>query len=139
MRRGAGGEARDAHKKAERDARTSRTAVCQEVMNSKIFRLLLAAGSLAALAACNKSADTPAAATSETTGQYIDDTAITTKVKASLAGDSAVKSSDIQVTTTQGVVVLAGQVDTSEQKTAAAKDAAGVAGVKDVTNNLTTK
>ena len=105
-----------------------------------MIRLLLAAGSLSALAACNKSSDTTTnASTSETTGQYIDDTAITTKVKAALAGDSAVKASDVQVTTTHGVVVLNGQVDNSAQKGAAAKDAAGVAGVKDVTNNLTTK
>jgi len=115
----------------------------------KLYALLLAAGTLGALAGCNKDnspidnpsgvTTTPNADGNHTAGQYIDDTAITTKVKAGLTGDSAVKSSDISVTTNQGVVTLSGTVDTSDQKSAAAKDAGAVAGVKDVTNTLTTR
>ena len=75
----------------------------------------------------------------ETTGNYIDDSAITAKVKSALASDDIVKSMDIHVVTTQGVVLLSGVVDNSDQKSAAKKDAASVAGVKDVTNDLTTR
>ncbi len=75
----------------------------------------------------------------ETTGNYIDDSAITAKVKSALASDDIVKSTDIHVNTTQGIVQLSGMVDTSDQKSAAARDAGSVAGVKSVTNDLTTK
>ena len=75
----------------------------------------------------------------ETAGNYIDDSAITAKVKAALIGDEAVKAFDVQVNTTQGVVTLTGLVDNHDQKSAAAKDAAAVAGVKDVKNDITTK
>jgi hyperosmotically inducible protein len=118
--------------------------------STKLFTVLLVAGSLGAFAGCNKdtsTTETPAGPVTTTTnadgnhtaGQYIDDTAITAKVKSALAGDSAVKSSDISVTTNQGVVTLAGTVDNSDQKSAAGKDAGNVAGVKDVTNTLNTR
>jgi hypothetical protein len=51
----------------------------------------------------------------ETTGNYIDDSAITAKVKSALASDDVVKSTDIHVNTTQGIVQLSGMVDTSDQ------------------------
>jgi hyperosmotically inducible protein len=109
--------------------------------NPKTLAALLAAAAALALAGCDKTdTDTsnPPAAPNNSPGQYVDDTAITAKVKAALAGDSAVKSSDISVTTNSAVVTLSGQVANSDQKSAAVKDAAGVSGVKDVTNNLTT-
>jgi osmotically-inducible protein OsmY len=77
--------------------------------------------------------------TSDTPGQFVDDTVITTKVKSALLGDNAVKSFEIKVETLKGVVQLSGFVDTSDQKSAAAKDAAAVAGVTDVKNNLIVK
>jgi len=77
--------------------------------------------------------------TSDSTGQYVDDTAITTKVKAALLGDSAVKSFEIKVETVKGVVQLSGFVDTSDQKSAAGNDASAVPGVKDVKNDLIVK
>jgi osmotically-inducible protein OsmY len=77
--------------------------------------------------------------TPETTGQYVDDTVITTKVKSALLGDDAVKSFQVKVETRQGVVQLSGFVDTSDQKSAAGKDASAVPGVKDVKNDLTVK
>jgi hyperosmotically inducible protein len=91
---------------------------------------------------CNKSDTTGASQPSvpnNSPALYVDDSVITAKVKAALAADSAVKSSEISVTTNSGVVTLSGQVDDSDQKSAAVKDAAGVSGVKDVTDNLTTK
>ena len=78
-------------------------------------------------------------ATPETTGQYVDDTVVTTKVKSALLGDDAVKSFQIKVETHQGIVQLSGFVDTWAQKSAAGKDASAVPNVKDVKNDLIVK
>ena len=77
--------------------------------------------------------------TSDSTGQYVDDTAITTKVKSALLGDGAVKSFEIKVETFKGIVQLSGFVDTEDQRSAATRDAMSVTGVKDVKDNLTLK
>jgi osmotically-inducible protein OsmY len=77
--------------------------------------------------------------TKDSTGQYVDDTTITTKVKSALLGDGAVKSFEIKVETFKGVVQLSGFVDTEDQRAAATKDAMAVDGVKDVKDNLTLK
>jgi hyperosmotically inducible protein len=77
--------------------------------------------------------------TSDSTGQYVDDTAITAKVKAALLGDPVVKSFEIKVETTKGVVQLSGFVDTSVQKSAAEKDASAVSGVSRVVDSLILK
>jgi hyperosmotically inducible periplasmic protein len=78
-------------------------------------------------------------ATRESTGEYVDDSTITTKVKADLVGDDTVKAHQITVETYKGVVQLSGFVDTSEQKDRAAEIAKNVPGVKDVTNNIIVK
>ena len=80
-----------------------------------------------------------ATATRDSTGEYVDDTAITTKVKSALLGDGAVKSFEIKVETVKGVVQLSGFVDTADQKAAAQKDAFAVHGVADVRNDLIVK
>lgn len=77
--------------------------------------------------------------TSDSTGQYVDDSVITAKVKSALLGDDLVKSFAVSVETTKGVVQLSGFVDTALQKGAAANDATGVAGVKSVRNDLIVK
>ena len=77
--------------------------------------------------------------TKDSTGQYIDDSTITTKVKSALLADDSVKSFQISVETFKGVVQLSGFVDTADQKAAAEHDAMAVAGVKDVKNSLTVK
>ena len=77
--------------------------------------------------------------TKESTGEYVDDASITTKVKSALLKDDAVKSFQVSVETFKGVVQLSGFVDNADQKAAAAKDAAGVPGVSDVKNNITVK
>ena len=80
-----------------------------------------------------------ATATSESTGQYVDDTVITTRVKTALLKDDAVKSFDVSVETLKGVVQLSGFVNTSAQRSAAGHDASSVDGVKSVRNNLIVK
>ncbi|HEY4988707.1 MAG TPA: BON domain-containing protein [Opitutaceae bacterium] len=77
--------------------------------------------------------------TSDSTGQYVDDSAITTKVKSALLGDGSVKSFEIKVETFKGVVQLSGFVDTEDQRAAATRDAMAVNGVKDVKDSLTIK
>jgi hyperosmotically inducible protein len=104
--------------------------------SSKFISLLALTGALALAGFAGGCASTP---TSDSTGQFVDDTAITTKVKAALLADDAVKSFEIKVETVKGVVQLSGFVDNSIQKSAAARDAAAVADVKDVANDIIVK
>lgn len=69
-------------------------------------------------------------------GQYIDDKAVSSKVKASLIGDPSIKGHQIEVETFDGIVQLSGFVDNSEQIVRAEELAKGVEGVKSVKNNL---
>lgn len=77
--------------------------------------------------------------TKESTGEYIDDTTITTKVKAAFVKDKGVDAADVQVETFKGNVQLSGFVDSSAQIERAAQIAAKVAGVKAVRNDIRLK
>jgi osmotically-inducible protein OsmY len=103
---------------------------------AKLLSLLALTGAFALAGLGAGCAATP---TRDSTGEYIDDSTITTKVKASLLGDSAVKSFQIDVNTFKGVVQLSGFVDTADQRTAAEHDAAAVHGVTSVQNHLSVK
>lgn len=72
----------------------------------------------------------------ESTGQYIDDATITTKVKAALIADSQLKTTKVSVETTQGTVQLTGTVDTKNQESEALRIANQVNGVKSVKDLL---
>lgn len=72
----------------------------------------------------------------ETAGEYIDDTAITSKIKAEILKDPALKVLQINVETMQGVVQLSGFVDSSNSETKAMNIARHVNGVISVRNNL---
>ena len=72
----------------------------------------------------------------ESTGDYMDDTGISTKIKASLIKDQQLKAFDIHVETDHGVVHLSGNVDTSIQKADAVRIAKGTANVRDVVNDI---
>lgn len=80
-----------------------------------------------------------ATSTRESTGEFIDDATITTKVKAAFVTDEAVKAREISVETFKGVVQLSGFVNTPAEKAAAAKLAAGVTGVRSVKNSIAVK
>jgi hyperosmotically inducible protein len=80
-----------------------------------------------------------ATSTRESTGEYVDDSAITTKVKAELVRDKTVKARQVDVATFKGVVQLSGFVDSQEEKAIAAQLAANVRGVQSVTNNIVVK
>jgi osmotically-inducible protein OsmY len=72
----------------------------------------------------------------ETTGQVLEDTAITAKVKAALHAEKDVRSRDIDIETFQGKVVIKGTVPDRTQADRAATVAASVEGVKAVENRL---
>ena len=74
-----------------------------------------------------------------TTGEVIDDSILTAKVKAALIDNSETKAHQINVETKEGVVQLSGFVDDAGAKAAATSVAKSVTGVKDVRNELSVK
>jgi hyperosmotically inducible protein len=77
--------------------------------------------------------------TSRAGEQVIDDGAITTKVKAALAGDPRTKAHQVNVETREGRVQLSGFVDSSEAKSTAEELARAVDSVKSVDNEIDVK
>jgi hyperosmotically inducible protein len=75
----------------------------------------------------------------EGTGQYIDDTVITAKVKAALIEDPLTKAIEINVETFKGVVQLSGFVISQAAADRAVALARGVDGVKSVKNDMRIK
>ena len=73
------------------------------------------------------------------TGEYVDDSVITTKVKTELAADDFLKSFEISVETYKGIVQLSGFVDSQKAVDKAGEIARSVQGVKTVKNNLNVK
>jgi osmotically-inducible protein OsmY len=74
--------------------------------------------------------------TREGTGEYIDDTVITTKVKAAIVNDPDLSSFEINVETFKGVVQLSGFVSTKSDIDKAIKLAREVKGVNSVKNDM---
>jgi osmotically-inducible protein OsmY len=75
----------------------------------------------------------------ESTGEYVDDSVITTKVKSLLAVDDFLKSFQISVETYKGIVQLSGFVGSQEDVDKAGEIARSVKGVKSVKNDLIVK
>jgi len=75
----------------------------------------------------------------ESTGQYIDDTAITTSVKAAIFNEPMLKSSEINVETFKGRVQLSGFVSTQSNIDRAVQVAQGIKGVSSVGNDMRLK
>ena len=88
---------------------------------------------LASMLGC---ASTP---TQEGTGEYVDDTVITTKVKAAIFDEPSLKSAEINVETFKGVVQLTGFVSSRAAIDKAVQVARGVKGVTSVRNNMRLK
>lgn len=91
---------------------------------------IAAAVAAALLAAC---AGTPK---QESTGEFIDDSVITTKVKSALLADKTTSAVDINVDTFKGRVLLSGFVKGPDERQRAEGIARKVPGVKQVNNNL---
>lgn len=71
----------------------------------------------------------------ESTGEYFDDSLITTKVKAAIFNEPSLKVSQINVETYKGVVQLSGFVDSADAARKAVEVARSVKGVSDVKND----
>ncbi len=71
------------------------------------------------------------------TGQALDDTSATARVKTALVQNPATKARDIKVEVNRGVVQLSGFVDSEQEKAEASKVARSVEGVQSVRNDLT--
>jgi osmotically-inducible protein OsmY len=75
----------------------------------------------------------------ESTGEYVDDSVITTKVKSLLAADDFLKSFEISVETFKGTVQLSGFVGSQKAVDKAVEIARSVQGVKSIKNDLIVK
>ncbi len=99
----------------------------------KIASTLIAALMLSTIVGCASTSK------QESTGQYIDDSAITTGVKAAILNAPTLKVSEINVETFKGTVQLSGFVSSAENIATASSVARGVNGVKSVKNDLRLK
>ena len=75
----------------------------------------------------------------ETVGAYVDDTAITTTVKARFVDNKDVDASSIRVETLNGTVMLSGFAKNTTEKSTAGNIAMKVNGVKTVKNEITVR
>ena len=99
----------------------------------KFFTAIFMAFALLMSAGC---ASTPK---QEGTGEYIDDTFITTKVKAAILDEATLKSAEINVETFKGVVQLSGFVTSRADMNKAVEVARSVKGVTSVKNDMRLK
>jgi hypothetical protein len=95
--------------------------------------ILTLIATFATLAACAGSR------TQESTGEFVDDSVITTKVKSLLANDDFLKSFQISVETYKGIVQLSGFVNSQKAVDKATEITSSVKWVKSVKNNLVVK
>ena len=95
-----------------------------------LIRTLLFAMSLFIIVGC-----TPTH-TTRSTGQYIDDATITSKVKIALVKNEHVSATRVKVNTYKGVVQLSGFVKSKMEINAAIKSARSVSGVRSVVNQI---
>lgn len=105
-------------------------------MNNNINRRFVAIAAALAIASALGCASTPK---QEGTGEYVDDTVITGKVKAAIFEEPALKSAEINVETFKGVVQLSGFVGSAAAEGKAVQVASGVAGVKSVKDDMRLK
>lgn len=99
----------------------------------KIFSVFLLITMLAFFLGCASTSK------KEGTGEYVDDTIITTKVKAAILKDPALKAREINVETFKGVVQLSGFVNSQADINKATEVARGIKGVTSVKNDIRLK
>jgi osmotically-inducible protein OsmY len=98
--------------------------------NRRLRRALLVTALVTSLAACAVARD------QQTLGAYVDDTAITTEVKGTMAADKDVAATSISVETMNGVIQLSGFAKSQEEKDRAAMIARQAKGVRSVRNDI---
>lgn len=101
--------------------------------NLKIVTTLIAALMLTSVVGCVTTTK------HETTGQYIDDTVITTNVKAAILNEPSLKVAEINVETFKGAVQLSGFVTSKENIVTAVNVTRAVKGVTSVKNDMRLK
>jgi len=101
--------------------------------NIKRISTILAALAMATTLGCASTSK------SEGTGEYVDDSVITAKVKTAIFEEPTLKSAEINVETFKGVVQLSGFVKSSDSVGKATMVARNVAGVKSVKNDMLVK
>ena len=106
---------------------------------SKLLRLMKLLTCFALITSFMGSAGYAATQKQESTGQYVDDSVITTKVKAAIFNEATLKTLQINVKTYKAVVQLSGFVDTAKSSAKAEEVAKGVEGVASVENSLIVK
>jgi osmotically-inducible protein OsmY len=104
--------------------------------NNNIYRKLTTIAGALLIASALGCAST---AKQEGTGEYVDDTVITGKVKTAIFNEPTLKSAEINVETFKGVVQLSGFVSSAAAETKAVQVAQGVAGVKSVKDDMRLK
>ena len=100
---------------------------------SKYLSALFLAVTLASVVGCASTSK------QEGTGEYVDDSVITTKVKAAILGEPSLKVAEINVETFKGVVQLSGFVTSTALANKAVEVAGKVSGVKSVKNDMRVK
>jgi osmotically-inducible protein OsmY len=100
---------------------------------SKYLSALFLAVTLASVVGCASTSK------QEGTGEYVDDSVITTKVKAAILGEPSLKVAEINVETFKGVVQLSGFVTSTALANKAVEIAGKVSGVKSVKNDMRVK
>ncbi len=112
----------------------------QTHLENRVLGIALASVLVITAVGCSKPADDvgmPVATT--TVGTTIDDSVITSNVKAVLLGDPDIKSFDFKVETRKGEVLLTGFVDNQVQMDRAVTIARGIEGVRLVSNEMSIK
>jgi osmotically-inducible protein OsmY len=99
----------------------------------KRLTIIFLAVSLALVGACASTEN------QEGLGEYVDDSVITTRVKAAIFKEKLLSVADINVETFKGVVQLSGFVNSHYEETLAVTVAKGVSGVKSVTDAMQLK
>jgi len=99
-------------------------------MIRKQLTTAILAAAILAISAC------AATRTRESTGEVVDDSVVTTRVKTALINDPITKAHQIDVDTRRGVVQLSGFVDSANERSEAVTVARKVNGVKEVQDNM---
>ena len=99
----------------------------------RVLRMIACLALLSAVAGCAGTQK------HESTGQYVDDSVLTTKVKGAIFNDPSLKTLQISVKTYKGVVQLSGFVESQQSVSKAGSLAGGVEGVVSVQNDLIVK
>ncbi|MFZ3128197.1 MAG: BON domain-containing protein [Rhodoferax sp.] len=101
--------------------------------HTKLISVLLAACALTTIVGCASTSQ------QESTGQYVDDSAITAKVKAAIFNEPTLKSAEINVETYKGRVQLSGFLSSQASIDKAVATAQAVGGVTSVKNDMRLK